>query len=148
MPMGATASRPKSNPGGSGSIGSIQPPHVGGQPNLGQFNYPPGAQMQPQPVSNMPPPNWAAQSWGSEGTGATAAQAPGSLGAPLSGQLQMPPGAQLMTPVGEHFPQHIDWQKAADRPARAVPPWILALLFCVTLAVALAITVAIRKALS
>ena len=153
MPMGATSNRAASSsgsfPGTNGMIGNTQPPPFGDQSNPGQFNYPPGAQMQPQPVTNMPPPNWAAQNWSNEGTGPTgAAPAPGSLGPPLSGQFQMPPGAQLMTPVGEQFPQNVDWQKTADRPARAVPPWILALLFLVTLAVALAITVAIRKALA
>src|SRR6185436_16604908 len=37
--------------------------------------------------------------------------------------------ANLMSPVGEHYPGQVDWSAAAAAKARAVPPWLLAILF-------------------
>lgn len=150
MPMGHSPNRPPSKPFG---VPITPPPHgspqgytpPGGPPP--GFNYPPGAQPAPHAPANMPPPNWAMQNWQSEGTGPQRA-IPSSLGPPLSGQFHLPPGAQMMAPVGENYPRNVDWQAQANKPARAVPTWILALVFFVALAVALAITVAVRKALA
>lgn len=151
MPMGNSPNRPPSKPFGV----PITPPPLAqpqgyappGGPAPG-FNYPPGVQPpQQHPPANMPPPNWAMQNWQSEGTGPQRAMA-SSLGPPLSGQFHLPPGAQMMAPVGENYPRNVDWQAQANKPARAVPTWILALVFFVALAVALAITVAVRKALA
>ena len=63
-----------------------------------------------------------------------------------------PPGADpnraanMMSPVGPHYPQQ-DWETAAAKPAKAVPPWMFALLFVVGFGIALALTIAIAKAL-
>ena len=53
--------------------------------------------------------------------------------------------ANLMSPVGDQYPQAIDWAAAAAQPAKAIPPWILAVLFVVALLVALGITIVIAK---
>ncbi len=48
----------------------------------------------------------------------------------------------LASPVGQQYPEH-DWAAAA--PARALPPWMLAVLFLGAIGVALAITILIAK---
>jgi hypothetical protein len=37
--------------------------------------------------------------------------------------------ANLMSPVGDRYGQHVDWDAAAAKPAKAIPPWMLAALF-------------------
>jgi hypothetical protein len=54
--------------------------------------------------------------------------------------------AGLMSPVGPNYPQQ-DWEIAAAKPAKAVPPWMFAVLFVVGFGIALALTIAIAKAL-
>ncbi len=53
--------------------------------------------------------------------------------------------ANLMSPVGDQYPHAVDWAAAAAQPAKAIPPWILAVLFFVALLVALGITIVIAK---
>jgi hypothetical protein len=53
--------------------------------------------------------------------------------------------ANLMSPVGQHYPEQVDWGAAAASRARAVPPWLLAILFIAALGVALALTIVIAK---
>jgi hypothetical protein len=53
--------------------------------------------------------------------------------------------ANLMSPVGQQYPDQVDWGAAAASRTRAVPPWLLAVLFIGTLGVALAITIVIAK---
>jgi hypothetical protein len=53
--------------------------------------------------------------------------------------------ANLMSPVGQHYPEQVDWGAAAQARTRAVPPWLLAVLFIATLGVALALTIVIAK---
>jgi eukaryotic-like serine/threonine-protein kinase len=138
------------------------PPAPYPQPNYG---YPPGATPPPQhgaDPTNQAAQQWVQQNWSPEGTGPSAPIS-SALGQPLSGQFQvagapgdqwaaapgqMPYPAHIMSPVGENYPQAVDWQAAANMRARAIPRWILVLIFLVTFAVALAITVAIRKALA
>jgi serine/threonine protein kinase len=52
--------------------------------------------------------------------------------------------ANIMSPVGDQYPQH-DWAAVAARPAKAIPPWMLAVLFVVALGLALTITIVIAK---
>ena len=52
--------------------------------------------------------------------------------------------ANMASPVGPHYGEH-DWEAAAAAPARAIPPWMLALLFLGAIGVALGITIAIAK---
>jgi serine/threonine protein kinase len=52
----------------------------------------------------------------------------------------------MMSPVGQHYPQDVDWAAAAAKPVRAFPPWMLALLFLGALGIALLLTVAIVSA--
>jgi hypothetical protein len=50
--------------------------------------------------------------------------------------------ANMASPVGAGYGEH-DWDAAAAAPARAIPPWMLAILFIVAIGVALGITIAI-----
>jgi serine/threonine-protein kinase len=54
--------------------------------------------------------------------------------------------AHLMSPVGDQFPQ-MDWDAAAAMPAKAIPRWLLAVLFSGALLGALLLTVLIARAL-
>jgi len=49
-----------------------------------------------------------------------------------------------MSPVGDQFPQ-TDWANAAAQPAKALPPWKLALLFLAVVGGALLLTIVIAK---
>ena len=69
---------------------------------------------------------------------------------PSSGPYQMPPAGQaasLMSPVGQQYPQRVDWAEAAAAPARALPSWMLAVLFIGAIGVALTITILIARLL-
>jgi hypothetical protein len=55
--------------------------------------------------------------------------------------------ANMMSPVGQHYPEHVDWGAAAAARARAVPPWLLVVLFVAALGIALALTIVIAKLL-
>jgi hypothetical protein len=52
--------------------------------------------------------------------------------------------ASVLSPVGDHYPQ-TDWAAAAARPAKAIPPWMLAALFAGALFIALIVTMVIAK---
>jgi hypothetical protein len=65
---------------------------------------------------------------------------------PRDGNLQDPGrAANLMSPVGQQYPENVDWGVAAAARARAVPPWLLAVLFVGALGIALALTVVIAR---
>lgn len=53
--------------------------------------------------------------------------------------------AALMSPVGQQYPQQVNWADAAAMPARAIPPWLLAVLFVGAIVGALVITIVIAK---
>lgn len=50
-----------------------------------------------------------------------------------------------MSPVGPQYPQQVNWADAAAMPARAIPPWLLAMLFVGAIVGALVITIVIAK---
>jgi hypothetical protein len=52
--------------------------------------------------------------------------------------------ASLMSPVGEQYP-HMDWDRAAATPARALAPWQLAVLFAAVVGGAIVLTIVIAK---
>jgi serine/threonine protein kinase len=52
--------------------------------------------------------------------------------------------ANLASPVGGQYGD-VDWSKAAAMPARAIPPWMLGVIFVAAIGVALAITIIIAK---
>jgi serine/threonine-protein kinase len=52
----------------------------------------------------------------------------------------------MASPVGHQNPMQVDWAAAANAPARAMPPWMLALLFVGALGGALLITILIAQA--
>ena len=53
--------------------------------------------------------------------------------------------ANLMSPVGQHYPEHVDWGVAAASRARAVPAVLLGVLFVAALGIALALTIVIAR---
>jgi eukaryotic-like serine/threonine-protein kinase len=55
--------------------------------------------------------------------------------------------ANLMSPVGRQYPERVDWATAAATRARAVPPWLLGILFVAAIGIALALTVVIARAI-
>ncbi len=65
----------------------------------------------------------------------------GSQGGNDSGQH----AASLMSPVGPQYPKQVNWAEAAAMPARAIPPWMLGLLFVGAIAAALILTIVIGK---
>ncbi|HLL24589.1 MAG TPA: hypothetical protein VK427_20800, partial [Kofleriaceae bacterium] len=52
---------------------------------------------------------------------------------------------ELATPVGPGYGGDVDWSQAAAMPARAIPRWVLALLFVLAIGVALAVTIIIAR---
>jgi hypothetical protein len=57
------------------------------------------------------------------------------------------PDPNLMSPVGAQYPQQVDWDQAAAMPARALPTWMMVLLFLVAIGVALGLTILVAKGL-
>ena len=53
--------------------------------------------------------------------------------------------AQLMSPVGQQYPQQVNWADAASMPARAIPKWMLGALFVGAIVAALILTIVIAK---
>ncbi|MBA3392466.1 MAG: serine/threonine protein kinase [Deltaproteobacteria bacterium] len=51
----------------------------------------------------------------------------------------------LASPVGNQHGDHVDWAAAAAAPARAIPPWMLAVIFLGAIGVALTITIIIAR---
>jgi len=64
---------------------------------------------------------------------------------PDSGPQDAHRAADLASPVGPHFGEQVDWAAAAAAPARAIPPWMLALFFVGAIGVALTVTILIAK---
>ena len=56
--------------------------------------------------------------------------------------------AALVSPVGGQYGDGVDWAQAAAAPARAIPTWLLAVIFVGAIGVALGITIAIAKLVS
>ncbi len=98
----------------------------------------------------------------SRGSGAQPMQPPASNPGPMQfGQPQPAPqqrpyqqpqhdnsgqqGAHLMSPVGQQYPQQVNWAEAAAMPARALPKWVLAALFVGAIVAALLLTIVIAK---
>ena len=53
---------------------------------------------------------------------------------------------RVASPVGQHYRGDVDWAAAAAQPVRAIPPWMLAVLFVVALGIALGVTMLIALA--
>jgi serine/threonine protein kinase len=53
--------------------------------------------------------------------------------------------ADLASPVGPQYGEQVDWAQAAAAPARAIPPWLLAVIFVGAIGVALTITIIIAR---
>ncbi|MDB4962647.1 MAG: serine/threonine protein kinase [Myxococcales bacterium] len=69
---------------------------------------------------------------------------------PRPSQTSPPPSgpqhaASLMSPVGQQYPQQVDWAQAAAAPARALPPWMMIALFVAAIGVALVLTIVVAK---
>jgi len=66
---------------------------------------------------------------------------------PGSGPQPAQHGANLMSPVGQQYPQQVNWAEAAAMPARALPPWMMIALFVAAIGVALVLTIIVAKIL-
>lgn len=73
-------------------------------------------------------------------------------GPPVPGPRGSEPGgydpqraAELMSPVGQYYPEPVDWSAAAAGRARALPPWMLAVLFVGAIGIALALTIVVAR---
>jgi len=66
---------------------------------------------------------------------------------PMSAPGAMDPqrAASFMSPVGQQYPERVDWSAAAAARTRAVPPWLLAILFVSALGGALLLTIVIAR---
>jgi hypothetical protein len=64
------------------------------------------------------------------------------------GVLDAQRAAGLMSPVGQQYPENVDWASMAASRARAVPPWLLAALFIGAIGIATALTVIIVRLVS
>ncbi len=76
--------------------------------------------------------------------GGEPAAAPGAPG-PEGGLQDLQRTAGVMSPVGEHFAENVDWGALATNRVRAVPPWMLAVLFLGAIGVALTLTIVISR---
>jgi hypothetical protein len=65
----------------------------------------------------------------------------------LDGMADPQRAASLMSPVGQYYPEQVNWAVAAATRARAVPPWLLGILFVAAIGIALALTVVIARAI-
>ena len=73
---------------------------------------------------------------------------PSMQNVPDSGQYVDPSrAADVASPVGQHYGDNVDWAAAAAAPAKAIPPWMLAVFFVIALGVALGITILIARAI-
>jgi len=116
----------------------------------------------PQPGPNGPGPNGA----GPNGPQGPQAQHGGprgpAYGGPPEGYPHPPPvqgsgpqgvrdfqdaqrAAGVMSPVGQGYGGQVDWDAAAASPARAVKPWLLAVLFVGAIGIALILTIVIAR---
>ncbi|HEX3764458.1 MAG TPA: protein kinase [Kofleriaceae bacterium] len=107
----------------------------------------PGA---PMPLGG-PGPHAPAPRGAEAGLGGHPHDARGAMNGPPQGVRDSAPvpspqlAAELMSPVGQHYPEHVDWNAMASGRARAVPPWMLAVLFVGAIGIALAITVVVAR---
>jgi hypothetical protein len=133
-------------------------------PQMGQMSMvpPPGGPGHPGPHGTIPPdvsaplgapvptpPGLPAQvgARGSEPAGMLDGYPPlAPLARPSdSGPLDAQHAAGVMSPVGQQYPESVDWSALAAGRARAVPPWLLAVLFLGAIGIALALTIAIAR---
>jgi hypothetical protein len=111
---------------------------------------PPGMPMPGMPMPGMPMPGMpAAPPSAPAGYPVMSAEMNAQIarGADLFPSMPRGPNPNLMSPVGAQYPQQVDWDEAAARPARALPAWIMVLLFLVAIGVALGVTILVAKAL-
>ncbi|MBA3453433.1 MAG: protein kinase [Deltaproteobacteria bacterium] len=64
---------------------------------------------------------------------------------PQSGSPPTQHAANIMSPVGQQYPQQVDWAEAAAAPARSLPTWMMIALFMAAIGVALVLTIVIAK---
>jgi hypothetical protein len=121
------------------AIAPAQQPPPGGDPNVAM--PPPGA----MPPGAMPPgqPHMHGYPVMAGGRPFSSDLAPSDL-RPSQRHFDPQHAANMMSPVGDHYPQ-MDWTSAAARPARAMPPWQLAVLFVGVVGAALLVTIIIAK---
>jgi len=136
----------------------MQAPNLNGTPGNGPHGMPPlqGSDLpqhmphqmlqQPMPPMGSPQPDMASypvmdrEMSRQIHSGATVFPGPSKHNTGAHDPAQQ--AANMASPVGPGYGDH-DWDAAAAAPARAIPPWMLAILFIVAIGVALGITIAI-----
>ena len=120
--------------------GQQQPPHQPSYPVMNaelREQIATGASVFPSPPGGRP----------SMPNGAESGQVFDPSTAPVRGAVLDPSrAAELASPVGQHYGDNVDWAAAAAAPAKAIPPWKLALMFIGAIGVALLITILIARA--
>ncbi|HEX7840021.1 MAG TPA: serine/threonine-protein kinase, partial [Kofleriaceae bacterium] len=108
-------------------------PSRGGAPHPGPpMPAPPARGSEPgRPLDGYPPPLHL--------------QDGGMPGGMPGGMIDAQRAAGLMSPVGQQYPENVDWGSWATSRARAVPPWLLAVLFVGAIGIALALTVVVAR---
>ena len=163
-PHGSMGSAMPSGPHGSmGSMGSMMPsgPHGSMGSTMPSGPHESMGSMMPSgphgAVGTMP-----SGPYGSMGAAPSGRPEPGALpGPPVPGPRGSEPGsaydpqhplainpqyaAELMSPVGQQYPEHVDWSAAAASRARAIQPWMLAVLFVGAIGIALALTIVVAR---
>jgi hypothetical protein len=64
---------------------------------------------------------------------------------PGSGPHDPQRALDVASPVGGQYGGKVDWAQAAALPARAIPPWMLGVIFVAAIGIALTITIIIAK---
>jgi serine/threonine-protein kinase len=140
--------------------GSAQQPVNGGQrPNNLPMDYPvmnpefsqqmlsgnvfPSAPPGSRPHVEPPQRNPMSDSGGRMQPGPGPGPGPGQV--PDSGPQPVQHAAHMMSPVGQQYPQQVDWAEAAAAPTRALPPWMMIALFIAAIGVALVLTIIVAK---
>ncbi len=148
LPQQATQIAPNPSTPNMPQPGMPQPqPGMQGMPNMPRPGNPSGPPILPSyPVMNAELREQIA-------TGANVFPSPpggrpSMQNVPDSGQYVDPSrAADVASPVGQHYGDNVDWAAAAAAPAKAIPPWMLAVFFVVALGVALGITILIARAI-
>ncbi len=141
---GSTGPNPSGpNPSGPNPSGPIPSPG-GPPPSTPQGGVPRGGPSGPIGPSGYPVLSRELRAEMAAGASVFPSPPKGRASIPDSGPFDPARAADLASPVGGAYGD-VDWDAEARRPAHALPPWKLALLFVGALGVALLITIVIAK---
>jgi eukaryotic-like serine/threonine-protein kinase len=116
------------------------------QPPMGPRSTSPPPMVARQPIQQRPQPNASAPPIGYPVMSSSQIDPATNRPYPESGAFIADPqrAANMMSPVGQQYPQ-MDWNAAAAMPARALPKWLLGVLFVGAIGLALTITIVFAR---